>query len=102
MNGLAQIEDRLRLFCEILSNDLELGDLTERQRVDYLGQLQGIGCALSLLGQVRRNGEVWTGGYVDNVGVTHRDTVKAHREQRYGPTTGRQNAALPTQSNQPS
>lgn len=73
---IGQVIERLELFQTALANDLELRELDEEQRIRLFAQHDAFGTARMLLEQVRSRGELWKGGYLDNVGVVYTDQVQ--------------------------
>lgn len=79
---IQQVLDRLRLLNNILVNDFKLRDPDDEQRALLEGQRLGHANAILLLEQVSRRGELWLGGYLDNIGVVYTDQVQAHYEEQ--------------------
>lgn len=79
MEKLQDIHGRLELFCESLAISIEKNPEDQLLRGQYLAY-----CVAKLLvEQSVTRGEIWKGGYVDNVGVVYEDQVlKTVEDQR--------------------
>lgn len=83
LDRIKQVIERLNLLVEAAANDLKLKKLDEEQEALIRGQIMGMANALVLLRQVKKRGELWTGGYLDNIGVVFADQVAEYvKKQR--------------------
>ena len=72
LERINQVMERLQLFIEICG---KTKTPENAERMD--GQITAFGVAIVLLRQVKKRGELWKGGYLDNVGVVYTDQVQA-------------------------
>lgn len=79
---IADVKKRLELFIEICENDMKLLNLSYSEKNEFWGQISAFGICLTLLEQTERRGEIWKGGYLDNIGVVYSDQVMEYLEQQ--------------------
>ena len=70
---LKQLRDRLNQFMEL--NNLTRPNVSPKEQETLDTQNLAFGTVLTLVNQLIKRGDLWTGGYLDNVGVVYSDQV---------------------------
>lgn len=79
---LVELEERAKMFVKITELDLMMPDIDKETRQCLMGQLGAFGAMITLIQQLKKSGKIWTGGYLDNIGVVYDDQLQMEINKR--------------------